>query len=136
MAIGLDLDQYQLKKRVLLVFAPSPADARYREQRSYLRDEEGLLNRWNVVLFGVFEDGPSFAEHRPISHEEAERARERFGFEVGEFGICLVDLDGTHILRAKEPLPADYAVDVIEERAMRRLEATAPRQPGLRRALS
>ncbi|NIT88357.1 MAG: DUF4174 domain-containing protein, partial [Gemmatimonadetes bacterium] len=32
MSVGLDLDQYQMKNRVLLVFAPTPDDVRYEEQ--------------------------------------------------------------------------------------------------------
>jgi hypothetical protein len=117
MAVGLDLDQYQLKRRVLLVFAPDPQDARYREQQANLRSSEDLLERWSVVRFGIFEHGPSFAEERAISHDESERARERFGWESGAFGVCLMDLDGTEILRSSEPLPVEDMVDVVEAKA-------------------
>jgi hypothetical protein len=114
MAIGLDLDQYQLKQRVLLVFAPDPQDARYTEQHAYLRADAELLDEWRIVEFGIFERGPSFAEQRAVSHEESERARERFGFTPGDFGLCLVDLDGSEILRSREPIPIDHLVDVAE----------------------
>jgi hypothetical protein len=114
MAIGLDLDQYQLKRRVLLVFAPDPKDTRYEEQHRYLRDDEDLLNEWRVVEFGIFEHGPSFAEQRAVSHEESERARESFGLATGEFGVRLLDLDGTEVLRSSEPLTAEDVVHAVE----------------------
>jgi hypothetical protein len=117
MAIGLDLDQYQLKRRVLLVFAPDPNDARYEEQHGYLRHAKDLLDQWRVVEFGIFEHGPSFAEERAVSREDSERARERFGFQPGEFGLCILDLDGTEILRSSEPIPVDDVLDVIEAKA-------------------
>lgn len=116
MAVGLDLDQYQMKNRVLLVFAPEPEDARYEEQHAYLNEDRDGLDDWKVVVFGIFEDGPSFAEDRPISHEESERAREEFGVTEGEFGIRLIDLDGTAILRSSEPLPAADILGVAAEK--------------------
>ena len=117
MAIGLDLDQYQLKKRVLLIFAPAPEDTRYEEQHDYLGDGEDLLQEWRIVAFGIFEDGPSFAEDRAISREDADRTRESFGLRDGEFGLRLLDLDGTEILRSSEPIPVEDMVEVVEAKA-------------------
>jgi hypothetical protein len=117
MAIGLDLDQYQLKRRVLLVFATDPDDARYEEQHGYFRRGKDLLDQWRIVEFGIFEHGPSFAEQRAVSHEDSERARERFGLEPGAFRLFLLDLDGTEILRSSEPIPVEDVIDVIEAKA-------------------
>jgi len=117
MAVGLDLDQYQLRNRVLLVFAPGPQDARYEEQQAFLLEGEGVLQELDVLVFGIFEDGPSFAEERAVSHEESVRERERSGVPEGGFGLALIDLDGTRILRSSEPLPvADLAEVVAEKR--------------------
>ncbi len=115
MAMGLDLDQYHLKKRVLLVFAPNPQDVRWEEQRIYLEDDSGEAEAWKIAVFGIFEDGPSFAEERPISHEDSVRAREGFGVEEGSFALHFLDLDGTEILRSEDPLPVDVLIDVIPE---------------------
>jgi len=117
MAVGLDLDQYQLKQRVLLVFAPSPEDARYVNQHAYLDEGEDLLDEWKIVVFGIFEDGPSFAEERAVSSEDSQRARDDFGVEAEEFGLRLLDLDGTEILRSDEPIPAEDLADVVADKA-------------------
>jgi hypothetical protein len=117
MAVGLDLDQYQLKNRVLLVFAPTPEDARYLDQHAYLGEGEDLLSRSKIVVFGIFEDGPSFAEDRAVSSEDSERAREDFGMREGEFGLHLLDLDGTEILRSIEPIPVEDLAEVVEQKA-------------------
>jgi hypothetical protein len=117
MTVGLDLDQYQLKKRVLLVFAPYPEDTRYEEQHDWLRGGQDLLDECRIVAFGIFESGPSFAEDRSVSNEDARRAREAFGLQEGDFGLRLVDLDGTEILRSSEPIPVEDLVEVVEAKA-------------------
>jgi Domain of unknown function (DUF4174) len=113
MAVGLDLDQYQLKKRVLLVFAPTPEDARYREQHAFLQDEPGLLEKARMVVFGIFEDGPSFAEGRAVSHEDSQSAREDFGLGERGFGLRLIGLDGTEVLRSDEPVPVEDLLEAV-----------------------
>lgn len=110
------MDQYQLKKRVLIVFAPAPDDARYREQHDYTREDQDELEAWRVVIFGIFEDGPSFAEDRAVSREDSLRARETFGLQEGDFGLRLLDLDGTEILRSSEPVPVQELVDVVAQK--------------------
>ncbi|UCC25541.1 MAG: DUF4174 domain-containing protein [Gemmatimonadales bacterium] len=117
MSVGLDLDQYQLKKRVLLVFAPNPSDARYREQRAYLEEDAMLADEWRIAEFGIFEDGPSFAEERALAREESSRARADFGVEAGAFGLRLLDLDGTEILRSSEPVPLGDFVELMAAKA-------------------
>lgn len=117
MAVGLDLDQYQLKNRVLLVFAPSPEDARYVDQHAYVEEGDDLLEEWKIIVFGIFEDGPSFAENRAVSGEDSDRAREDFGMSEGAFGLRLMDLDGTEILRSSEPIPLEDLAEVIEQKA-------------------
>lgn len=116
MAVGLDLDQYQLRKRVLIVFASDAQDVRYEEQRAYIEEDREELDDWKIVVFGIFEEGPSFAEDRPISHEESLGAREDFDVEEGGFGLRLVDLDGTEILSSSEPLPVPDIIDVVAEK--------------------
>jgi hypothetical protein len=119
MTVGLDLDQYQLKNRILLVFAPTPDDVRYEEQVQEIEAERDGADDRDILLFGIFEEGPSFAADRAISSEESARARARFDVSDTEFGLRLVDKDGTEILRSSEPLTADdvfRAVDITDLR--------------------
>lgn len=113
MSVGLDLDQYHFKKRVLLVFAPAPGDVRYEEQKLYLEDDTAEVEEWKIVVFGIFEDGPSFAEERPLSRSDGARAREAFGVEEGDFALHFLALDGTEVLRSEEPVPLDVLIDAI-----------------------
>lgn len=131
MSVGLDLDQYQLKNRVLLVFAPTPEDVRYEEQTAEIEaDEDGARER-DLLVFGIFERGPSFAEDRAISQEESVRARERFGVPESEFGLRLIDKNGTEILRSSEPVPTDDVFQAIDATDLRWEEAR--QQAGIRR---
>jgi hypothetical protein len=119
MAVGLDLDQYQLKNRIVLVFAPTPRDIRYEEQIEEIEQVREEADDRDLLLFGIFEDGPSFAEARAISSEESARARTRFDVGASEFGLRLVDKDGTEILRSSDPLTAEQiflAIDATDRR--------------------
>jgi hypothetical protein len=117
MALGLDLDQYQLKSRVLLVFSPGPRDPRYEKQHAHLEDEPGMLREWDILVFGLFEEGPSFAEERAVGREDADRARDDFGVQKGDFAVRLIDLDGTVVLSASNPVAVQDLVDVLMEKA-------------------
>ncbi len=114
MAPTLDLDQYQYKRPVLLIFAPDPQDVRYEEQATYLHDDSGAFEESRIAPFGIFENGPSFADDRPVSNEDAQRARERFEIEEGQFGLHLIALDGTEVLRSDEPLPLDQLSGALQ----------------------
>jgi hypothetical protein len=123
MTIGLDLDQYQLKNRVLLVFAPTPDDVRYEEQIEEIESVQGQADDRDLLVFGIFERGPSFAEERAISSEESARARRRFDVSDGDFGLRLMGKDGTEILRSGEPLPSDDIFEAIDRTDLRWEEA-------------
>lgn len=51
MTAGLDLDQYQLKGRVLLVFAPTPDDVRYEEQIEEIESVQGDADDRDLLVF-------------------------------------------------------------------------------------
>lgn len=123
MSVGLDLDQYQMKNRVLLVFAPTPDDVRYEEEIDEIEAEQAGADERDLLVFGIFEDGPSFAEERAISSEESARARKRFDVPETGFGLRLVDKDGTEILRSGEPLSADDVFRAIDATDLRWREA-------------
>lgn len=123
MTIGLDLDQYQMKSRILLVFAPTPDDARYEEQVDEIEAEREEAEDRDLLLFGIFEDGPSFAEERAVSSGESARARVRFDVSHAEFGLRLLDKDGTEILRSSEPLTAEDIFRAIDATDLRWREA-------------
>lgn len=123
MTVGLDLDQYQLKNRVLLVFAPTPDDVRYEEQIEEIESVQGDADDRDLLVFGIFDRGPSFAEERAISSEESARARRRFDVSDGEFGLRLIDKDGTEILRSGEPLLSEDIFEAIDATDLRWREA-------------
>lgn len=123
MTIGLDLDQYQLKNRVLLLFAPTPDDVRYEEQVAEMESMPAEAGDRDLLVFGIFERGPSYAEDRAVSSEESAHARTRFDVADGAFALRLVDKDGTEILRSEEPLPCDDVFEAIDATDLRWREA-------------
>lgn len=123
MTIGLDLDQYQLKNRILLLFAPTPDDVRYEEQVEEIESMQQEADDRDLLVFGIFERGPSYAEDRAVSSGESTHARARFDVSDGDFALRLVDKDGTEILRSGEPLPCDDVFEAIDATDLRWREA-------------
>ena len=56
---AIDIDAYQWRNRLLLVFAPSEENTRYRNFRRELRDQEDEIVDRDLLVFHIFESGES-----------------------------------------------------------------------------
>lgn len=120
----MDLSQYRWKNRLLLLFAPSPADVRFREQRRLFAGGEAGFEDRDLLLLELLKDT---------------EARERFGVEEGRFALVLVGKDGTEKFRSHEPVPTEDVFSRVDampmrrrERGERETERDAKRDGGLR----
>lgn len=131
--MGALMDQYRWKKRPLLVFAPSPEDARYRAQVDSLSQVgEGLADRDMVVIhclaradaegryaFVETDAGGSFQRHLLEQRAQTE-LRDRYG-DPG-FQVILVGKDGGVKLRSDQPVAVPRLFSFIDSMPMRRRE--------------
>ncbi len=110
------LDQLRWKRRVVLVFAPTPEDARLRYQLSEFRrltagpDTRDLHL---VVVAGMRVEGASDA---------AAALRDRFHIVLGGFRTFLIGKDGHAAVRSSAPIPAEEIARTIDAMPMRRDE--------------
>jgi hypothetical protein len=91
------------RKRVLIIFADANDDRATMQDESLQRAKFSLIENdievLNVAGGGVF---PTFEEPEDLDADEIRDDLQ--GPQPGEFGLLLLDCDGTVLLRSKEPM--------------------------------
>lgn len=118
---AFSMEEFRWKYRPLLVFAPSPEDARYRAQVEMLQGHGAELEDREMVLLHVFE--------RDDNGEEAHALRTRYGVRTGAFLIVLVGKDGETKFKASEPVGPAEVFGLIDAMPMRQQEMRNRRTP-------
>jgi hypothetical protein len=103
------LGAYRNKNRVLLIFAPSAADARFMKQNDLLKGKQDGLKDRDLVRIHIFE--------KPGS-----RLREIYGVKSGDFQTVLVGKDGHTAYRTEKPVTTSDLFQRIDRMPMRRDE--------------
>ena len=114
-----DLSPYQWQNRLLLVFAPSPEDGAYEEQRRLLENEDAALKDRDLLVFYLFGDAGGL-EHPSL--EIAATLRERYAVPENALTVILIGKDGGEKERYSEPVEPDVLYEVIDAMPMRRQE--------------
>ncbi|KAM3089936.1 DUF4174 domain-containing protein [Phormidesmis sp. 146-35] len=118
---AMDLDQYQWKNRLLLIFAPSESSADYRSQLQFLKAQQSQLVDRNLLLIRVFKE-TGFVGDQAINSEAIAQLRKRYGIQSDEFRIILVGKDGTEKRRETAPTAMNAIYRQIDQMPMRRQE--------------
>ncbi len=120
---GFSMERYAWKNRPLLIFAPSPEDDRYREQKKMVeRSREGFRKR-DMVLIRVFAtDGRSKAGNRKLQPAEAEQLRRQYDVHPDSFAVLLVGKDTGVKRRTTGPVDIQKIFEQIDRMPMRRRE--------------
>ena len=108
-----DIEQYQWKSRLLLLFAPSGDNAEYLEQQRLLEGREAELAERETLVMQFVESA-----HLP----DAAAARERFGITPDTFTLVLVGKDGTAKRIEHTPVALDAIFSLIDSMPMRQQE--------------
>ena len=111
--VSTQLEPYRNRNRVLLIFAPSPANKAYLEQKRLLeRAEDGLQERDVVVL-------------ELLEGEQARALRDDFSVSENVFAVVLIGKDGGEKERFLEPAQPGTLFNIIDQMPMRRREMEA-----------
>ena len=113
-----DLSPYQWQNRLLLVFAPSPENGAYEEQRRLLENEDAALKDRDLLVFHLFGDAGGLEHPSSI----AATLRERYAVLEGAFEVVLIGKDGGEKERYSGPVEPDVLYKVIDAMPMRRQE--------------
>ena len=112
----LSLEQLRWRKRVVLVFAPAPDDARLRYQVSELRRLTAQPDPRDLPLVTVAGGQVTGAA------DSAKALRDRFHVVTGGFRTFLIGKDGHDAVRSSSPIPAEEIASTIDAMPMRREE--------------
>lgn len=117
--------------RPLLVFSPSPNDARLKRQAALLDEAaDDMMDRF--VLFTPIApeeeriNRPLDAPYTVMGAHELSLVRERFHIPANEFAVLLLDEDGSLKLRSAAPVSADRLNTLIDRTPRRQAEMQRP----------
>ena len=122
------------KYRILLLFAPAPADARLMQQFELLRRHKAELRERDLIVLPVLVNSGkaadadllrTFTAGPAVAAEEQRRLRARFRVAPGDFTSILIGKDGDEKLRSREPVTAETINRTIDAMPMRKDEMRA-----------
>ena len=125
MAQPSDLTQYQWKNRLVLLFAPSPEDTRYQEQKVVLEAARAGLEDRALVVFRLFVTS-GYVGEKSLTQNEIASLRDRFEVAESAFVFILIGKDGMVKRRAEEVVSIVDLFDQIDAMPMRRREMNSP----------
>lgn len=121
-ARSMDLNQFQWKNRLLFIFAPQDGDPFFRTLQIQISDHHSELSERDLVVFKIFESGPSFMATTRIASQTAAALRNRFDAPPKRFTCILVGKDGGVKFRRSTPVNLKEIFDLIDAMPMRREE--------------
>lgn len=117
-----DLARFHDKNRVLLVFASSASDPRWRRQDALLSGSQAQFADRDLLRFDIFERGPSRGAGVPLSHRAAQVLHVRYHVHPGTFRVLLVGKDGHVAFGGPTPISLRDLTGRIDRMPMRRDE--------------
>lgn len=116
------LSQYQWKKRVLVISAPTTDNRDLVEQQDELAlTAEAFADR-DMVLVTLLDEAISTAADRELTVEEASAARASVGIQNGSFSLRLIGKDGAVKLSGESATPMTEIYALIDSMPMRQRE--------------
>jgi len=120
--VAVDLGEYQWKNRVLLIFAPARGEPLFQTLHDSLMVRGADLADRDLVIFEVFESGPSTEGGEPLDPETARLLRKKFQVPNGAFSVILVGKDGGVKLDRQERSSLEQIFALIDSMPMRQHE--------------
>jgi len=121
-AMSMDLNQFQWKNRLLFIFAPEKGDAFFQALQSEISNQPDEISERDLVVFSIFETGPSYQENIQLDTRTAAAIRAKFAAPPGQFTCILVGKDGGIKLRQDSQVKLGEVFDRIDAMPMRREE--------------
>ena len=129
-ALSMDLNQFQWKNRLLFIFAPEKGDSFFQALQSEISTQPDEISERDLVVFKIFETGPSYQENIQIDTRAAAAIRTKFAAPLGNFTCILVGKDGGIKLRQDSQVKLEEVFNLIDAMPMRREEMRQKSQSG------
>ena len=128
--LPMDLNQFQWKNRLLFIFAPQEGDAFAQALQNEILTQPDEISERDLVVFTIFETGPSYRDATRIDPQTAAAIRTRFAAPPGQFTCILVGKDGGIKLRQDSQVKLEQIFDLIDAMPMRKEEIRQKGQKG------
>ena len=118
----MDLDQFQWKNRLLLIFAPDVNDEFFQKlQGEIIAQKAGVEDR-DLVVFEILEKDISRMNATQLDRPVADSIRNRFGAPQHKFTLLLVGKDGGIKMKRHDQANLKEVFDLIDSMPMRKNE--------------
>ena len=121
-ALSMDLNQFQWENRLLFIFAPEEGDSLFQALQSEISTQPDEISERDLVVFKIFETGPSYQQNIQIDTRTAAAIRTKFAAPPGQFTCILVGKDGGIKLRQDSQVKLEKVFNLIDAMPMRREE--------------
>ena len=118
----MDLNQFRWKNRLLFVFSEQSNDSIFKDFQSEISTQNDEVLDRDLIVFKIFEIGPSFMNTTQIESDVANDIRKQFKASPGLFTVILVGKDGGVKLRRNTQLKLKDIFALIDAMPMRREE--------------
>lgn len=118
----IDLSRYQWESRLLLIFAPSEDDERFRDLKKEMCDRDDEIVDRDLLVFHILERGESRLGDISIDRQSATLLRDRFSAKPGQFTVVLIGKDGGEKLRRGDEVNIAEIFSLIDSMPMRQRE--------------
>jgi hypothetical protein len=120
--MAFDLNTYQWKNRLLIVFAPSENSPAYQRQMQLFQGQQAGFKERDLLLVELLTESTSRVYGQAIDDTDVARARSRFNVAPQDFQVILVGKDGTAKRRESNPIQPEVIFNEIDAMPMRQRE--------------
>jgi len=120
--VSVDLNAYQWKNRLLLLFASSEEDQAYLTLKKEIDRQAMEVKDRDLLVFYVLERGESRLDQERLSPDQALFLRKRLSVPPGRFTIVLIGKDGGEKIRQESSVDLKEIFAIIDAMPMRQQE--------------
>ena len=122
MAYPHELSEFKWKNRLLLLFAPGRDDPFFDNLRQSIINRKGEAEDRDLVIFEIFESGPSRVNGNDLDSQAVRSLRKKFNIREDEFAVILIGKDGGIKLNRRGQTEIEDIFGLIDAMPMRREE--------------
>jgi hypothetical protein len=119
---SIDLNAYQWKSRLLLLFASSEEDPAYLTLKKEIDRQAMEVKDRDLLVFYVLERGESRLDKERLNPDQVFSLRKRLSVPPSRFTIILIGKDGGEKIRQESPVDLKEIFAIIDAMPMRQQE--------------
>ncbi len=120
--MAFNLNSYQWKNRLLLVFAPSESSESYQRQMQLFQEQKAGLSERDLVVVEMFTENTGRVGNKTLDQADVTQMRKHFNIAPQEFRTILIGKDGTSKRSDSQPVKPEVIFQEIDAMPMRQQE--------------